>query len=64
MADGIDGLQQNGVMGGKAADTVVEINTIDNSTIGLRYDALLAEARAKTGDENILLNDLTDNQVI
>ena len=60
--DGIVGMRQNGEVGDAMADSVLGINRINN-TLGPPYDAVLAKARALTGNASLMLADLTDSQI-
>jgi len=59
---GIKNLRKLGNTADKIADGVTDINTVNN-TLGPRYDDLLSRARALTGNDQIMLVDLTDSQI-
>jgi hypothetical protein len=60
------GLKELRTLGNTAeqiADGVTYMNTIDNTTLGPQYDALLSRARTLTGNPEFMLEDLTDSQI-
>lgn len=59
---GVKELVQLGDVADEIAKSVQELYSIDND-LGSRYDALLDKARTLTGNENLLLADLTDSQI-
>ena len=61
-AAGVVELRQLGDTADQIAQGIVDINKINN-TLGPRYDAMLLKARTLTGNQSILLVDLTDNQI-
>ena len=59
---GVIELRRLGDTADQLADGVSDINTISN-TLGPRYNTLLNKARALTGDDGLLLAELTDAQI-
>lgn len=59
---GVVELRQLGDTADQIAQGVLDINKISN-TLGPRYDAMLLKARTLTGNDQLMLTELTDNQI-
>jgi hypothetical protein len=60
---GVTELRKLGITANQIADGVSRLNSFNNETDGTVYDALLTRARTLTGNQELLLSDLTDAQI-
>ena len=59
---GVKNLKKLGKTAEQISDVIEDINSINNK-LGPRYDALIDRARTLTGNDNLLLADLSEDQI-